>query len=73
MISEAGKSGIRLILSLANNWKEFGGKNQYVEWAKGRGQHVNNEDDFFTNSLVKQFYKNHIKVIKWEFFFPFFF
>ncbi|KAK7284496.1 hypothetical protein RJT34_19242 [Clitoria ternatea] len=63
VISEAGKYGVRLILSLVNNWKDFGGKNQYVEWARERGQNVNNEDDFFTHPLVKLYYKNHIKAV----------
>ncbi|XP_061366249.1 mannan endo-1,4-beta-mannosidase 4-like [Gastrolobium bilobum] len=63
VISEAGKYGVRLILSLVNNWKDFGGKNQYVEWAKEDGQYVSDEDDFFTIPLVKQYYKNHIKAV----------
>ena len=53
---------MRLILSLVNNWKDFGGKNQYVQWAREHGQNVNNEDDFFADPVVKQYYKNHIKV-----------
>ncbi|KAK7259075.1 hypothetical protein RIF29_24671 [Crotalaria pallida] len=63
VISEAGKYGVRLILSLVNNWKEYGGKNQYVQWAREQGQYVNNEDDFFTHPIVKQYYKNHIKAV----------
>ncbi|QCD98396.1 Glycoside hydrolase superfamily [Vigna unguiculata] len=61
VISEAGKYGIRLILSLVNNWKDDGGKKQYVEWAKQRGQSVSTEDDFFSNPVTKQFYKDHVK------------
>ncbi|KOM39296.1 hypothetical protein LR48_Vigan03g267800 [Vigna angularis] len=63
VISEAGKYGIRLILSLVDNWKAGGGKNQYVQWAKQRGQSVRTEDDFFSNPLTKQFYKNHVKTV----------
>lgn len=62
MISEANKYDIHLILSLVNNWEGFGGKKQYVQWARDRGQYVNNEDDFFSNYIVKGYYKNHIKV-----------
>jgi len=62
VISEAGKYGCRLILSLVNNWKDAGGKHQYVEWANQRGQKLRSEDDFFSNSLTRQFYKNHVKV-----------
>ncbi|KAF7818058.1 mannan endo-1,4-beta-mannosidase 4-like [Senna tora] len=63
VISEAGKYGVRLILSLVNNWKDFGGKNQYVQWARERGHYASNEDDFFTNPFIKQYYKDHIKAV----------
>ncbi|KAK7344319.1 hypothetical protein VNO77_13782 [Canavalia gladiata] len=62
VISEAGKYGVRLIVSLVNNWNESGGKDRYVQWARERGQHVTNDDDFFTHPVVKQYYKNHVKV-----------
>nr|CAD1836937.1 unnamed protein product [Ananas comosus var. bracteatus] len=61
VISEARRYGVRLILSLVNSFKDFGGKAQYVEWAKNAGVGVNSEDDFYTNPVVKGYYKNHIK------------
>ncbi|WJX58523.1 mannan endo-1,4-beta-mannosidase [Trifolium repens] len=63
LISEAGKYGVQLILSLVNNWNSFGGKSKYVEWARQRGHNVISEDDFFTHPVVKQYYKNHIKAM----------
>lgn len=63
VISEAKKYGLRLILSLANNYADFGGKAQYVQWARNAGQSLNSEDDFFTNPTVKGYYKNHIKTV----------
>lgn len=62
VISEARKYGIYLVLSLVNNWDAYGGKKQYVQWARERGQSLNNDDDFFTNFVVKGYYKNHVKV-----------
>lgn len=63
VISEAKKYGIHLILSLVNNWDDFGGKKQYVQWARDHGgQYLNSDDDFFTNVVVKGYYKNHLKV-----------
>ncbi|KAM0951289.1 putative mannan endo-1,4-beta-mannosidase [Dioscorea sansibarensis] len=59
VISEAKKSRLRLILSLVNNFK---GKKQYVEWAKQQGENLTSEDGFYTNYLVKTFYKSHVKV-----------
>ncbi|KAM0954082.1 putative mannan endo-1,4-beta-mannosidase [Dioscorea sansibarensis] len=63
VISEAKTYGIRLILTLANNFQDFGGKAQYVQWAKDAGQWISGEDDFYTNSVVKNYYKNHIKKV----------
>ncbi|AES61540.2 mannan endo-1,4-beta-mannosidase-like protein [Medicago truncatula] len=63
VISEASKYGVKLILSLANNWNNFGGKNKYVQWAREHGHNIKNDDDFFTHPLVKQYYKNHVKVV----------
>ncbi|CAA6662243.1 unnamed protein product [Spirodela intermedia] len=63
VVSEAKKHGVYLILSLANNYDEFGGKNQYVRWARQRGQNLNSDDDFYRSDLVKAFYKSHVKAV----------
>ncbi|KAG6535502.1 mannan endo-1,4-beta-mannosidase 5-like [Zingiber officinale] len=63
VIAEAQKSGVRLILSLANNYKDFGGRAQYVEWAHEAGVEVNGEDDFYTNPVVRGYYKNHVQKV----------
>ncbi|KAH9711314.1 Mannan endo-1,4-beta-mannosidase 7 [Citrus sinensis] len=61
VIAEARKYGIKLILSLANNYDSFGGKKQYVNWARSQGQFLTSDDDFFRNPVVKGYYKNLIK------------
>ncbi|KAK1433412.1 hypothetical protein QVD17_10322 [Tagetes erecta] len=61
VVAEARKHGIRLILSFVNNYKDFGGRPQYVEWARSSGVQVHNDDDFYTNPVVKGYYKNHVK------------
>ncbi|EEF52605.1 mannan endo-1,4-beta-mannosidase 7 [Ricinus communis] len=63
VISEAKRNGIKLVLSLVNNYESFGGKKQYVNWARSQGQSISSDDDFFTNSVVKGYYKNHIKTV----------
>lgn len=60
-MSEAKKYNIRLILSLVNNWNDYGGKAQYVKWGKDSGSNVSSDDDFFSDPLLKIYYKNHIK------------
>ncbi|KAG2245976.1 hypothetical protein Bca52824_085604 [Brassica carinata] len=62
-IAEAKRLGIKMIITFVNNYSDFGGRKQYVEWAKSQGQVANSEDDFYTNPLVKQFFKNHVKTM----------
>lgn len=62
MISEAKNHSIRLILSLVNNFDDFGGIAQYVKWGRDAGAVFDSKDDFYKNEFVKQYYKNHIKV-----------
>ncbi|KAJ4795320.1 hypothetical protein LUZ62_046566 [Rhynchospora pubera] len=63
VVSEAKKYNVRLILSFVNNFKDYGGRAQYVDWARNAGAAVSGEDDFYTSSVVKDYYKNHIKSI----------
>ncbi|CAH9087069.1 unnamed protein product [Cuscuta epithymum] len=63
VIAEARRYGIKVILSLANNYDSFGGKKQYVNWARHQGQYLSSEDDFFRNNIVKGYYKNHINTV----------
>ncbi|KAE8681671.1 Mannan endo-1,4-beta-mannosidase 1 [Hibiscus syriacus] len=63
VVAEANKHGIHLIMSLANNFKDYGGKDKYVQWAKQRGRNLRNEDDFFTDAVVREYYKNHVKAV----------
>ncbi|KAJ4727964.1 mannan endo-1,4-beta-mannosidase 4-like [Melia azedarach] len=63
VVSEARKYGVYVILSLVNNFKDYGGRAKYVEWARERGQSLKDDDEFYTNSLVKQYYKNHVKAV----------
>lgn len=62
VIDEARRHGIKLILSLVNNYEDYGGKNQYVKWARDQGQNISSDDDFFSDPVVKGFYKNHVNV-----------
>ncbi|KAK9723746.1 hypothetical protein RND81_05G022600 [Saponaria officinalis] len=63
VVSEAKKYKIRLILSLVNNWSDYGGKQQYVKWGKAAGLNLNSEDDFFSDSTLKTYYRNHVKTV----------
>lgn len=62
VLVEARKHGIRLILSLANNLNAYGGKAQYVRWAKEDGINVSSSDSFFSDPIIKGYYRNYVKV-----------
>ncbi|XP_050203953.1 mannan endo-1,4-beta-mannosidase 4-like [Mercurialis annua] len=63
VMSEAKNHGIYVILSLVNNFKDYGGRTQYVQWAREGGQQITSDDDFYTNPIVKAYYKNHVKAV----------
>lgn len=64
VIVEARRNGLRLILSLVNNLKAFGGKSQYVEWASAAGSNMRSSNDsFFSDPTIRGYYKNYIKSI----------
>ena len=49
--------GIKIILTLVNNWDQFGGMDQYVHWVLGsNGQH----DAFYTNPQIIKAYENAV-------------
>ncbi|KAL6658609.1 hypothetical protein ACP70R_004195 [Stipagrostis hirtigluma subsp. patula] len=63
VVWEARRHGVRLILSLVNNYRDFGGRPQYVRWARAAGVGVAGDDDFYTNPVVMGYYKNHVKTV----------
>lgn len=63
VIAEARRHGIRLILSLVNNLKAYGGKTQYVKWAWEEGVGLSSSNDsFFYDPSVRRYFKNYVKV-----------
>nr|GMD21610.1 Mannan endo-1,4-beta-mannosidase 5 [Ipomoea batatas] len=63
VISEARKFGVRLILNLVNNYNDFGGRPQYANWARNAGEQIAGDDDFYTNPVIKGYYKNHVMTV----------
>ncbi|RZR71765.1 hypothetical protein BHM03_00007143 [Ensete ventricosum] len=62
VVNEARTHGMRLMLSLCNNWEDYGGKAQYVRWGKEAGLDLSGDDDFFSDPTVKGYYKAFVKV-----------
>jgi mannan endo-1,4-beta-mannosidase len=53
VLAKAGQLGLKVTVVLTNNWKDFGGMDQYVTWY-GLPYH----DQFYTDARIKQDYKN---------------
>ncbi|KAI4978981.1 hypothetical protein ZWY2020_015734 [Hordeum vulgare] len=61
VVSEARRYKMRLILSLCNNWEDYGGKAQYVRWGKEAGVDLTSDDDFFSDPTLKGYYKAFVE------------
>lgn len=59
VVQQAGEHGLHLILTLVNNWDDYGGMNQYVAWSPTASVH----DDFYTDGNCKRWYKDHIEAL----------
>jgi len=55
VLHRADSLGLRVILPLVNNWDDYGGMNQYVEWSLT----VDHHDDFYTDANCRAFYRDH--------------
>jgi mannan endo-1,4-beta-mannosidase len=55
VLKAARDAGIKLVIPLTNNWRDFGGMDQYVRWAGGQFH-----DDFYTDEVIKGWYKDWI-------------
>ncbi|KAJ3712340.1 glycoside hydrolase [Lentinula guzmanii] len=58
VVAAAKANGIRLIVTLTNNWSDYGGMDVYVNQLLGQGQP---HDYFYTNATVTAAYKNYVK------------
>jgi len=58
-VAEAGRRGIKLVLTLTNYFPDYGGMLQYVNWTTGSG----NVNDFYSNSECKTLYKRFVRAV----------
>jgi mannan endo-1,4-beta-mannosidase len=54
VLAKAAEYDVKMVLVLTNNWKEFGGMNQYLKWFG-----LNYHHEFYTDAKAKQAYKNY--------------
>lgn len=55
VLKAARDAGIKLVIPLTNNWRDFGGIDQYVRWRGGQYH-----DDFYTDPVIRGWYKDWI-------------
>lgn len=65
VLYKAKENKIYLILTLGNNYKDFGGISQYLNWAKKYlpENFFYSHNDFFTNDSIKEWYKFYVEKI----------
>jgi len=54
VLAKAAENDIKMILVLTNNWKEFGGMDQYLKWFDLKYHH-----EFYTDAKAKAAFKNY--------------
>ena len=76
LIYEAGQRNLKILFSLVNNWSDFGGMCQYVQWcgivgslsecsalASGDTAQAQAHDAFYTDDCTKNLYKNYVSYV----------
>ncbi|HSD63642.1 MAG TPA: T9SS type A sorting domain-containing protein [Ignavibacteriaceae bacterium] len=67
VVYQAKMHNIKVILTLENNFQDFGGIDQYVSWAhrylKPNTGKTYKHDDFFTDDSLKNWYKFYVSTI----------
>ena len=58
VVSSAKAHGLRLIVTLTNNWSDYGGMDVYVSQLNPGATH----DTFYTNQKIIAAYKTYIQV-----------
>jgi len=64
ILHKASSLGIKILLTLTNNWQDFGGMDQYVQWRKWQDSSFSGyHDDFYLDSVIRGWYKDYIQHI----------
>ncbi|UCE01508.1 MAG: cellulase family glycosylhydrolase [Candidatus Latescibacterota bacterium] len=55
VVQKGSTLGLRLVLTLVNNWVDYGGMDQYVTWSPRAQFH----DDFYSDDSTRTWYRGH--------------
>jgi hypothetical protein len=61
VLATARAHGLRVIITLSNNWDDFGGIRQYLAWAGLPSDGFGNRDAFFSDERTRAFYRAHLE------------
>jgi mannan endo-1,4-beta-mannosidase len=62
VIAAAGRVGIRLVVTLSNNWADYGGVPQYLRWSgQWRAGSFGAEDRFYEDGRARAAYRAHVE------------
>jgi mannan endo-1,4-beta-mannosidase len=59
VLERSRQLGLRVILTLVNNWADYGGMDQYVAWSPTADLH----DQFYTDVNTRAYYRNHMAAV----------
>lgn len=59
VLAEARQAGVRVILTLSNNWKDYGGAPMYLRWA-GLSSEGLGLEEFYRNEKTRAFFRSHL-------------
>lgn len=72
VVAKAGELGLSLVLPLTNNWRDFGGMDQYVRWREAQAGAAGgpySHSSFYTDPVIRGWYQawithllNHVNV-----------
>src|SRR5450432_722025 len=62
VIAAAGRAGVRLVVTLANNWSDYRGAPRYLRWAGARDEGVYGAADrFYSDPKIRGWYRAHLE------------
>jgi len=61
VVAKAKEKNIYLIFTLVNNFSDYGGARQYVDWSPTAK--LKDHREFFTDPTAREYYKNHVKAV----------
>ncbi|HVR00554.1 MAG TPA: cellulase family glycosylhydrolase [Polyangia bacterium] len=62
VIAAAGRAGVRLVITLANNWSDYGGVPRYLRWAGVREDAAYGAADrFYSDPKMRGWYRAHLE------------